>query len=200
MPIPSRRALSAIEARRATIELDGSVVRVQDTAQDVHQRGLAGSVLAQHRVDGAAVELKIDAVVGNEVSVSLRYSSYPDGHRVVPPRGSVPPRHRSSSSMSRCSRLLGDHSLDVPVPLDKEERYRQLLAFLDHNLAVGVVIGPTNGLSCPGTKAANDSSVSVLTSSGTFGPHGLRGKSLSAGRSRSSRVGFHVPSSISLRS
>ena len=57
----------AVRPRHADRSLVGHIV----AEQDVHQRGLAGAVLAEQREDFPAPQLEIDGVVGDERAEAL---------------------------------------------------------------------------------------------------------------------------------
>ena len=57
------RVLGGRERRLLPVQQDLAGVRVVQAVEDVHQRRLAGAVLAEQRVDLAAPELKVDVVV-----------------------------------------------------------------------------------------------------------------------------------------
>ena len=44
---------------------------LDDAVDDLHQRGLAGAVFAEHRVDLAGQHVEVDVVVGDDAGVSL---------------------------------------------------------------------------------------------------------------------------------
>ena len=48
------------------VEQDLALVGLGEPVEDVHQRGLAGAVLAQQRVDLAGPHVEVDAVVGDD--------------------------------------------------------------------------------------------------------------------------------------
>ena len=50
---------------------DLALVRVVEAVQDVHQRGLAGAVLAEQRVHLAAAEIEVDVVVREDAREAL---------------------------------------------------------------------------------------------------------------------------------
>jgi len=52
-------------------DADGAVVRLDHAGKDVHQRGLAGAVLAQERVHLAGLEIEIDAAQGVHAAEAL---------------------------------------------------------------------------------------------------------------------------------
>ena len=54
--------------------------------QDVHQRGLAGAVLAEQREDLAAAQLEIDRVVGDERAEALADAGKLQDERLAVPR------------------------------------------------------------------------------------------------------------------
>ena len=62
-----QRPQRAVRAGHADRALVGHVV----AEQDVHQRGLAGAVLAEQREDLAAAQLEVDRLVGDERAEAL---------------------------------------------------------------------------------------------------------------------------------
>ena len=53
-------------AQRAAEQLDRTRVGAQPAAEDIHQRGLAGAVLAEQRHDLARASVEIDVVEGKQ--------------------------------------------------------------------------------------------------------------------------------------
>ena len=65
MPMPSLRARAGLAMRTGSPSqriVPG--IRLDDAVDDLHQRRLAGAVLAEHRVDLAGQHVEVDAVVG----------------------------------------------------------------------------------------------------------------------------------------
>ena len=60
------RVLRRAERDALAVEQDLALVGLREPVEDVHQRRLAGAVLAEQRVDFAAAEVEIDVVVGDE--------------------------------------------------------------------------------------------------------------------------------------
>ena len=58
------------------VEQDLALVRPGEPVEDVHQRGLAGAVLAEQRVDLAGPDLEVDVVVGDHARVPLRDATH----------------------------------------------------------------------------------------------------------------------------
>ena len=58
------------------VEQDLALVRRRQPVQDVHQRRLAGAVLAQQRVDLAGTDLEVDPVVGHDARIALRDAAH----------------------------------------------------------------------------------------------------------------------------
>ncbi len=56
---------------RRTVEQDLAGIRCREAVQDVHQRRLAGAVLAEQRVDLARPDVEIDPVVCNDARIAL---------------------------------------------------------------------------------------------------------------------------------
>jgi hypothetical protein len=65
------------------VPLDPSGVRFHDAVDDLHQRRLAGAVLAQHRVDLAWPNGEMDAVVGDDRRIALGDAGEAQARRVA---------------------------------------------------------------------------------------------------------------------
>ena len=73
IPTPaSIAALGDAEAHRLPVDRDLALVRVVEPVEDVHQRRLAGAVLAEQRVHLALAEVEADVVVGDDAGEALR--------------------------------------------------------------------------------------------------------------------------------
>ena len=66
-----RRRLRVGDPPHLAVDLDLAAVGRDEPDQDLHQRRLAGAVLAEDAVDLAAVEVEVDAVAGDDVAVAL---------------------------------------------------------------------------------------------------------------------------------
>ena len=72
MPIPSAIASPGrAETRRLAVDQDLALVRLEEPVEDVHQRGLAGAVLAEQAVDLTRLDGQVDVVVGDERAEAL---------------------------------------------------------------------------------------------------------------------------------
>ena len=72
IPIPRAIASCAeLDAHGLAVDQDLALVRVVEPVQDVHQRRLAGAVLAEQRVHLAAPEIEVDVVVGDDAGKAL---------------------------------------------------------------------------------------------------------------------------------
>ncbi len=60
---------------------DRSVIRLDDAVDDLHQRRLAGAVLAQHRVNFPGQHGKVDVFVGDDRRISLGDAGEPQARR-----------------------------------------------------------------------------------------------------------------------
>ena len=69
------------ERARGVRDLDPPVVRDVVPEQDVHQRGLAGTVLAEQGHDLAPPQLEVDGIVGHELAEALRDALQPQNWR-----------------------------------------------------------------------------------------------------------------------
>ena len=82
MPTPCAIASAGeLQADLLAVDLDGPGVRRLDAVQDLHQRRLAGAVLADDGVDGAAVHVDVDVVVGDDTGESLADATQSDRDR-----------------------------------------------------------------------------------------------------------------------
>ena len=94
----------ALEPHRLTVDPDLALVRVVEPEQDVHQGRFAGAVLAQQRVDLAATNGELDAVVGDDSGESLDDPPHLDRRRgavAVPDRHDRERPHAPSPGSSR---------------------------------------------------------------------------------------------------
>ena len=67
MPMPALdRVLRRGEVDRLALHEDLALVRLVEPVEDVHQRRLAGAVLAEQRVDLALAHVEVDVVVGDD--------------------------------------------------------------------------------------------------------------------------------------
>ena len=72
MPMPRRRARAGLAMVTAiAFPRDDAGVRLHHAVDDLHQRGLAGAVLAEHRVDLAGQHRQVDVLVGDDRRVDL---------------------------------------------------------------------------------------------------------------------------------
>ena len=71
-----------VEARdRHAVELDRAAVRLVDAGDEVHERGLAGAVLADQRVHLAAPDLEGDVVDGTDAGKGLDHVAHGQARR-----------------------------------------------------------------------------------------------------------------------
>ena len=68
------RVLRRAERDALAVEDDLALVGLREPVEDVHQRRLAGAVLAEQRVHLAAAEVEVDVVVGDGAGEDLRDS------------------------------------------------------------------------------------------------------------------------------
>ena len=66
------RRLGRAELGRLAVDPDLALVRVVEAVDDVHQRRLAGAVLAEQRVHLALAQVEVDAVVRDDAGEALR--------------------------------------------------------------------------------------------------------------------------------
>jgi hypothetical protein len=66
------RVARRVEGHLAAVDGDGALVRTLHAVEDLHQRGLAGAVLAHDRVHVTAPDDDVDVVVGDDARKSLR--------------------------------------------------------------------------------------------------------------------------------
>ena len=69
------------------VEPDLALVGRVEPVEDAHQRRLAGAVLAEQRVDLAAAQVEVDAVVGDDGAEALRDPAQLEGESVGAHRG-----------------------------------------------------------------------------------------------------------------
>jgi hypothetical protein len=69
------RVVWTAEADQLVVELDLAFVRRDEPERNRHQRALAGPVLADERVNRAALDYEVDAVVRDDGAVALRDSA-----------------------------------------------------------------------------------------------------------------------------
>jgi len=83
-----------VERLRLAVEEDGPLGRLVEPVQHVHQRGLAGPVLAEQGVDTPALHREINVVVRDDPGESLRDTVHVDRrvHSPVTPRRSLKER------------------------------------------------------------------------------------------------------------
>ena len=82
------RVLRRAEGDALAVEEDLALVGLREPVEDVHQRRLAGAVLAEQRVHLAAAEVEIDVVVGDGAGEDLGDSpQLEDGSRALRHRG-----------------------------------------------------------------------------------------------------------------
>ena len=62
---------------------DLALIRLHQPVQDVHQRGLAGPVLAEQAADLAGGDPEVDVVVGHEAAEALRDAAQLKFHAVL---------------------------------------------------------------------------------------------------------------------
>jgi hypothetical protein len=78
MPTAMRRRLELV---LDAVDADGALVGPVQPVEDVHQRGLAGAVLAADGVDLARLHDEVDAVVGDDAREPLGDAPQLDGGR-----------------------------------------------------------------------------------------------------------------------
>ena len=66
------RRLGRAELGRLAVDPDLALVRLVEAVDDVHQRRLAGAVLAEQRVHLALAQVEVDAVVRDDAGEALR--------------------------------------------------------------------------------------------------------------------------------
>ena len=64
--------IRAVDLDGLAVEQDLALVRHGQAVEDVHERRLAGAVLAEQRVDLAGPHVERDAVVGDDAGIALR--------------------------------------------------------------------------------------------------------------------------------
>jgi hypothetical protein len=73
--------LRRLEVAFLTVDLDGALVGLVRAVEGLHQRRLAGAVLADDRVDGARTHRQVDPVVGHHAGEPLDDVAQLDGER-----------------------------------------------------------------------------------------------------------------------
>ena len=87
MPMPARSRRAGPRMRdRLAVDEDLALVRLQQPVQDVHQRRLAGAVLAEQGVDLAWLDGQVDVVVGDQVTEALGDAAQFESQRNLPGR------------------------------------------------------------------------------------------------------------------
>ena len=71
------------------VDRDGALVRPLHAVEDLHQRRLAGAVLADDRVDRAASHGDVDVVVGDDAGEALGDAAQLDGRVRSAPHGAA---------------------------------------------------------------------------------------------------------------
>ena len=73
IPMPRSIAVARrVDPQRLAVHADLALVRVVEPVEDVHERRLAGAVLAEERVHLALRELEVDVVVRDDAREPLR--------------------------------------------------------------------------------------------------------------------------------
>jgi hypothetical protein len=83
------RVLRRVDANRLAVELDLAGVGRHDPGEDLHQRRLAGAVLADDGVDRAARDVQVHAVERLHAAEALREAADADGEWGGRARGPV---------------------------------------------------------------------------------------------------------------
>src|SRR6476619_2242771 len=131
MPMPRRRA----DAHLPALPGDLARGRLDDAVEDLDEGRLAGAVLAEERVDLAAPDREVDAVVGEEPAVALGDAAERDegsaapvrsrGHRITGPStsGDASSSSRRAASSSASSHVIvaiiaasSPHHVPIIVP------------------------------------------------------------------------------------
>ena len=87
-PEPGRdRVARRAEGDGRPVEQDLAGVRPVEPGQDVHQRALAGAVLAEQRVDLARAQVEVDLVVGDDAGKGLDDADAPRARAPAAARG-----------------------------------------------------------------------------------------------------------------
>ncbi len=68
-----------VELARLAVDRDGALVRLLHAVEDLHQRRLAGAVLAHQGVHGAGADGEVDVVVGHDTGEALGDAAQFDG-------------------------------------------------------------------------------------------------------------------------
>src|SRR5438034_11780020 len=82
----SHRLPGGSNRHRLAVDQDLPFVRLKESVEDVHQRGLSCAVLAEQPVNLSRLDLKVDSVVGDDAGERLGDVSHFEersGHRVA---------------------------------------------------------------------------------------------------------------------
>src|SRR5205823_6309027 len=79
------RVARSAKGGQFAVDQDLAAVRLDDPVQDVHQRALAGAVLADECVDLALADLEIDAIVREHAGKLFRHALHLDSQGMRAP-------------------------------------------------------------------------------------------------------------------
>ena len=103
MPMPAAIASAGPLMRRGlAVDEDLALVGLQQPVEHVHQRRLAGAVLAEQRVDLTGLDDEVDVVVGHEAAEALRDAGQLQAHeRPLRGRGGRPVTGAPAAKLGR---------------------------------------------------------------------------------------------------
>ena len=96
------RVLGRPDGHGLAVEPYLALVRLHQPVEDVHQRRLAGAVLAEQGADLAGLDGQVDVVIGHEAAEPLGDAAQFQLHRQPPPAGTRAPRARRTLAASAC--------------------------------------------------------------------------------------------------
>ena len=104
MPMPSpERIVRAADLNRLAVDFDGPLIGGIGAEEDIHQRGLAGAVLAEETQNVAGMHREIDRRAGLHRTEALRDAAHADQRRRV--HASSPKTSRDIGGKAALSRL-----------------------------------------------------------------------------------------------
>src|SRR5262249_38874074 len=98
------------DADRLVVDQDLALIRLHQAVQHVHQRALAGAVLAEQRLDLARLHHEVDAVVGHQPAEALGDAAKLELHRQPPSITPVPPGPAGSRAGRGRGASAGDYT------------------------------------------------------------------------------------------
>jgi hypothetical protein len=78
------RVTGALDSYRLAVDQDLSLVRLQQSVEDIHQGGLARTVLAEQGVNLPGFDGQVDVVIGDQVAETLGDAAQFESQRNLP--------------------------------------------------------------------------------------------------------------------